>query len=135
MASDRLVHHSANNNDRTIHILGVGNLGKYAAHALVKHNPDQPVTLLLHREGLVADWHAAGEEIECIEDGVSSKRSGFGVEVLPSSDVLAAGRPPIKHLIVATKTYNTTAALRRIRARLSSQSNILFLQNGMGMSL
>ncbi|GAB1316198.1 2-dehydropantoate 2-reductase (Ketopantoate reductase) (KPA reductase) (KPR) [Madurella fahalii] len=138
MTSVRSAHNVADNNDKTIYILGVGNLGKYAAHALAKHVPDQPVTLLLHRQGLLDDWKAAGEAIECIEAGLSSRTSGFGVEVLPASDILETDknqnhpRPPIKHLIVATKAYNTTAALRRIRDRLSRGSNILFLQNGMG---
>jgi 2-dehydropantoate 2-reductase len=138
--STRLIHNATNHDENTLYILGVGNLGKYVAYALAKHVPDQPITLLFHREGLLHEWDAAGRTIECIKDGESSREGSFAVEVLSSPDIAekddesqVCSGPPIKHLIVATKTYNTTAALRRVRSRLSRESNILFLQNGMGM--
>lgn len=124
--------------ENAIHILGVGNLGKYVAHSLMRRNPrsSAPITLLFHRKRLLADWDNGGRVIQCIAGGSVDRRGGFKVEVLPSSETGPAadeGVPtPIKNLIVATKSYATTDALRLIKHRLDRESNVLFLQNGMG---
>jgi 2-dehydropantoate 2-reductase len=118
-----------------IHVLGIGNLGKYVAHSLMKQ-ASQPVTLIFHRPSLELQWQSAGCGILCATDGVQDKRSGFRVEVLPPPSASSSQGPlePIKYLIVATKTYMTTNALQLVKNRLNSNSSILFLQNGMGMS-
>ncbi|KAL8418732.1 hypothetical protein RB594_002082 [Gaeumannomyces avenae] len=120
-----------------IYILGVGNLGKLVAYCLRKQSPITPVTLLLHRDGLLSDWAAAGQAIECVTpgSGAADRRTGFVVEA-PSHRAPAPGAstplPPIKNLVVATKTYMTAAALRPLQHRLGRDSNVLLLQNGMG---
>ncbi|KAL8392396.1 hypothetical protein RB595_002548 [Gaeumannomyces hyphopodioides] len=122
-----------------IYIVGVGNLGKLVAYCLRKQSPTTPVTLLLHRDGLLSDWATAGQAIECGTPGggVTDRQTGFAIEA-PSHHhhrALAAGAPPpppIKNLIVATKTYMTAAALRPLQNRLGHDSNVLLLQNGMG---
>jgi 2-dehydropantoate 2-reductase len=131
------------NEHEAIHVLGVGNLGKYVAHAVASASPKASnlITLLFHREGLEEQWRAAGSGIRCImTNGVADTRSGFHLESLlpsttPSTSGSTAPTPamPIKYLIVATKTYNTTGALSLVRDRLDSESSVLFLQNGMGM--
>jgi 2-dehydropantoate 2-reductase len=121
--------------DDTIYVLGVGNLGKYVAHSLMKQT-SKPVTLLFHRPSLEVKWRAQGGCIQCITDGATDTTSRFGVEVLspPSaSSVTPRLEPPIKYLIVATKTYMTAGALELVKNRLSATSSVLFLQNGMGM--
>jgi len=125
--------------DDTIYVLGVGNLGKYVAHSLMKQALGS-VTLLFHRPGLKEQWQSAGSQIQCVTDGTPDATSGFGVEVLPPSEPSAVDQAhqkpdekPIKNLIVATKTYMTTGALERVKGRLGPRSTILFLQNGMGM--
>ncbi|GAB1316766.1 2-dehydropantoate 2-reductase (Ketopantoate reductase) (KPA reductase) (KPR) [Madurella fahalii] len=125
--------------DNAIHILGIGNLGKYVAHTLMKQNPRSlaPITLLFHRKRLLADWNNGGRVIQCITHGKVDRRGGFKIEVLPNSDMdgsLDEGvTTPIKNLIVATKSYATTSALNLIKHRLNEESNVLFLQNGMGI--
>ncbi|KAL8363481.1 hypothetical protein RB601_009313 [Gaeumannomyces tritici] len=120
-----------------IYILGVGNLGKLVAYYLRKQSPTTPVTLLFHRDGLLSDWAAAGQAIECATpgNGAADRRTGFVVEA-PSHRAPAPGAPaplpPIKNLVVATKTYMTAAALRPLEHRLGRDSNVLLLQNGMG---
>ncbi|KAK0620598.1 2-dehydropantoate 2-reductase [Immersiella caudata] len=114
--------------DAPIHILGVGNLGKYVAHALAKSSP-KPVTLIFHRKSLEDEWRAEAEAITCITDGVSDSRSRFQIETLPAEP---QDPEPIKHLIVTTKAYMTVGALGPLKRRLDSSSTVLFLQNGMG---
>ena len=114
-----------------IHILGAGNLGQYLARGLASQRPRSPVTLLFHRRGLLDDWKAAGESIECVAaDGTVDRTGGIDVELL-GEDGDKAGA--IRHLIVACKTYMAVPALRRVRSRLDGESTIVFLQNGMGM--
>ncbi|KAI1429134.1 hypothetical protein F5Y12DRAFT_539171 [Xylaria sp. FL1777] len=117
-----------------IYVIGVGNLGKYIAHALRKRHPRLPITLLFHRVDLASEWDAAGRAITQVVDGIPDKSTGFDVEFLFDSGHQSTEVPeaPIKHLIVATKTYMTASALSLVKSRLGNDSNILFLQNGMG---
>lgn len=92
-----------------IHILGLGNLGKYVAYALMRRCQQSASsqmaaagsaatsraiafpapTLLFHRPGLLADWEAAGRCVRCTtaDTGVGSpgagdeKAEGFHVEL------------------------------------------------------
>ncbi|KAH9862937.1 hypothetical protein J1614_010750, partial [Plenodomus biglobosus] len=121
-----------------IYVLGVGNIGKFVAHALRKQHPWLPISLLFHRPDLIDDWDAAEETIVCITNGCSDKRAGFNVEIISSStnpNCSQALGNPIKHLIVATKTHFTIHALSLVKHRLQSSSSILFLQNGIGIPL
>lgn len=122
------MHSGTTRDPRRIHILGAGNLGQYLARGLVKQNPKLPVTLLFHRDGLLRDWKAAGEVIECETDGKVDRTGGIDVELVDGK----AGSSPISHLIVACKTYMTVPALATVKGRLSKESTIVFLQNGMG---
>jgi 2-dehydropantoate 2-reductase len=114
--------------DAPIHVLGVGNLGKYVAHSLAKSSP-KPVTLIFHRKRSEREWLAQGCAITCIADGIADRRSGFEIESLPA---MQNAPEPIKHLIVATKAHVTLEALRPLKEKLNADSVILFLQNGMG---
>ena len=114
-----------------IHILGLGNVGKLVAHALASSHPAPPqVRLLLHRPELSAQWDKAGRYIDVVTKGVSDPRAGFQVE-----ETFGEESGLIRHLIVATKTYATIPALEPLRHRLSNESTMLFLQNGMGVSI
>lgn len=114
-----------------IYILGLGNLGKLVAHALASSHPAPPqVTLLFHRPELAAQWNKAGRCIDVMTKGVSDPRYGFQTE-----ETFGDESGFIRHLIVATKTYATGSALKPLRHRLSNESTMLFLQNGMGMSI
>ena len=114
-----------------IHILGLGNLGKLVAHALASSHPAPPqVTLLLHRPELYSQWDKAGHYIDVVTNGVSDRRGGFQIEETSGEESSL-----IRHLIVATKAYATIPALKPLRHRLRDESTMLFLQNGMGMSV
>ena len=125
---------------RRIHILGVGTLGTFIAHALAGIPNRPPITLLLHRRKAWIDWHSDSERqgmIEVITDGMSDSRKGFDVErVLPSWK--SVRQPPrdedtIHNLIVTVKGPRTLSALSLVSHRLNQNSTIVFLQNGMGM--
>ncbi|KAK4097005.1 2-dehydropantoate 2-reductase [Parathielavia hyrcaniae] len=139
--------------DHPIHILGLGNLGKYVAYALGRsHAPGLPPTnLIFHRLGLLDDWKAADRSIRYSTEFEKSGRTecppsaGFGEELLQRAKKenpqalehhldVQASKEHIKYLIVATKAYATRAALTPIKHRLSKDSHILFLQNGMGVA-
>jgi 2-dehydropantoate 2-reductase len=55
------------------------------------------------------------------------------IRVAPHTGEYAFSTEPIHNLIVATKTSKTIVALEAVRHRLSRQSTICFLQNGMGL--
>ncbi|MCJ1316414.1 hypothetical protein MMC15_001735 [Xylographa vitiligo] len=124
-----------------IHILGLGNVGCFVAHSLRSIPSKAPITLLFHRKGLLYNWKNRGETIELWTDGVSSIQGGFEVELaVPLSEnesdaanISAIKHAPIDHLVVAVKAQNTVAALTTIQHRLTAQSTILFLHNGIGI--
>jgi 2-dehydropantoate 2-reductase len=137
-----------------IHILGLGNLGKYVAFALRRKQQTvvSPVTLIFHRKGLLEDWERESRSIryytpDCLKTQPPVEKlraTGFRVEFLGTSSaanhgvenqtyVINGSKSPIRHLIVTTKTYATAAALAPIKDRLGKDSHILFLQNGIGM--
>lgn len=149
--------------DRGIYILGVGNMGKYVGYALMNSRNQQmmrshlhglfpAVTLMFHRPGLFADWETAGGRISYTTDlalehqlttdelSQSSKVGARRFRIELTGTAAAANQETkskpaiIKHLIVATKTHATTAALAPLKHRLSKDSHVMFLQNGMGMS-
>lgn len=121
--------------EQRVYILGIGNLGKLFAHSLARKPCPPPVTLLLHREGLVREWEEAGGCIELITNGISNKQCLFDVELLDDGKGIESSGGPIGNVIVATKAPRTTAALAQIKHRLNQCSTILFTQNGMGTQM
>jgi 2-dehydropantoate 2-reductase len=133
--------------DRRIYILGIGNIGRLFAHSLARLPNPPPITLILHRTNLFTKWQEASEKIEIITNGVSNRIGGFDVEVVePLSPTSAlsfpsTGQTPssstkgsiIKYLIVATKATQTLTALAALQNRFTSQSTLLFTQNGIGI--
>ncbi|ODV67975.1 2-dehydropantoate 2-reductase [Hyphopichia burtonii NRRL Y-1933] len=120
-----------------IYVLGAGSMGSLLAHELRQSAPEiANPTLLFKGEQRLRDFIAHESKITVIRQK--------GENIFKSESQLAAGwQPPmsregipshIDNLIVATKTYLTEAALRPYIGNLSSNSNVLFLQNGMGVA-
>jgi 2-dehydropantoate 2-reductase len=139
--------------EQPIYILGLGNLGKYVAYALGRsHGSRLPTRLLFHRLALLDEWKAAGRSIRCSAhfshsgpDTEYPPATGFREELTSpavTEDKQTIGRrhphveiasmTPITYLIMATKAHATIPALAPIKDRLTRDSHILFLQNGMG---
>jgi len=113
----------------SIHVLGLGNLGLLFAHSLAKISPKSPpITLLFHRDSLLRDWELAGQKIEITTNNITSVSTGYQVEAITSN----ISNSPIENLILTTKSLRSKQAIESIKSRLSSQSTILFCQNGMG---
>ena len=72
-------------------------------------------------------WRKQGPTIEIIIGGILQPRCGFELEVVQETQDI------IFNLIVSVKAQNTVAALQTIAHRLTKDSTILFLQNGMGI--
>lgn len=127
--------------DNIIHILGLGNIGKYVAHALRKHNPDLPITLLFHKRVMLGAWQKEGQTITSIRQSPQldqrNDQGGFNIELMgkpKDTRSESTSQRPIRNLIVATKADRTPGAFKPIKHRLNKHSNILFIQNGMGAS-
>lgn len=126
-----------------IHIIGLGSIGTFAAHA-VSEIPNGPsVTLLLHRRSLLETYRQNGNQIRFEStDGKHLVSRGYDLETFyndkwhlttPQMKDSAVVTDEIQHLIVCAKATQTVSALRPLVPRLSRASNILFLQNGAGM--
>ncbi|KAI9733378.1 MAG: hypothetical protein M1834_003462 [Cirrosporium novae-zelandiae] len=66
---------------RRIHILGIGNVGTFVAHALAGIPNRPPITLLLHRQVSLHQWNQSNQSLELVTRGLSEFRSGFEVEL------------------------------------------------------
>jgi 2-dehydropantoate 2-reductase len=136
--------------DPTIHILGLGAVGKYIAHTLRRIPEGPPVTLLMHRPLVMQQWHDEGATINLIKDGKLQVQDGFHVESSASFEGNDFGQrlprfgknlgytaeqpnTPINTLIVTTDANTTVSALLGIRHRLRSFSTICFIQDGFGI--
>lgn len=125
---------------KRIYILGAGNVGSFVAHSLAGVNPGPPITLLFRQKHL-RTWQEQGEKIDILSNGTWEGRTGFGVELSEPMGAQSKGlatpirlpNEPIHSLVVAVKASGTVSALQNIRERLTPQSTLLFLQNGMGV--
>lgn len=86
----------------------------------------------MHRPDMIQDWEQSNRLFEVIDShGKHDRQKGSQAESMLRSEVA----PHIKHLIVATKASVTANAMAAVESRLSHESTILFVQNGMGMCL
>jgi len=122
---------------RRIHMLGLGRVGKFVAHSLAGIPNRPPITLLFHNKRLFRMWDRHGRTMELQQHGISEKREGFDVSLAEPAEQEAQTKleegETIYNLILAVKGHAAVAALSTIAHRLTSESTILFLQNGMGI--
>lgn len=120
-----------------IHILGLGNIGKVVAHDLRCLPAPPPISLLLQNYTKKGEFDAAGAAITVFRPNrAESTVGGFDVELTSAfaADGTAIVSPwPIWNLVVTTKAHQTVAALRPIASRLTRDSTVLILQNGMNV--
>ena len=148
---------------RRIHILGMGNVGTFVAHSLAGIPNPPPLTLLLKNPRTMASWKEANQSLKLTTHGVTEARTGFRAETSPEfqqngngnfseesistaqeaeinveqfDGVIEKSLPEnsiIHNMVVTTKAPATALSLRPYAHRLTSQSTLLFLQNGMGV--
>lgn len=143
--------------DRRVYILGTGAVGTFIAHSMRSVVNPPPVTLLLHsrrqtwafeQQGRALEYHVDGRTerstdldyermikplIETVDSGEQEPDPEKG-PVLDREPAVTLDRKPIMHLIVAVKTIHTISALQSIVHRLTPESTICFMQNGMGVA-
>src|SRR5690606_4090601 len=113
-----LMHRSSHAANSSWHILGIGALGGLWAMRLAMQTTAD-VRLLLRDNSIQ-------HQVLTLRDGDSWHNQGFHVETAGST--LA----PIEQLLVATKSYDTLAALEALRPRLNANSRRYLMQNGLG---
>ena len=86
---------------RRIHFLGVGPIGLLVAHSLASLPNDErpPITLLLHRPGLLDDFRSQNQQIRVIRnaDGQEDVKGGFDVDVLTNPTSKAGNATQAQH--------------------------------------
>jgi 2-dehydropantoate 2-reductase len=110
-----------------IHILGTGAVGCYYSSLLKMNN--HKVTLLLRSEDHLAELRNRNNTII-----YRTKDKHIPVEGFDGVNVFNDNGGPIEALIVATKALYTLDALQPIVSRLTDNTTILLLQNGMGVA-
>jgi 2-dehydropantoate 2-reductase len=103
------------------HVLGAGSLGALWACRLARAGLG--VQLILRDSASLTDYHSVGG-LTLIEP----ERTGLW----PIPAELAGAPGPIRRLLVTCKAYDAAAAVNGIRARLTADSEVILLQNGLG---
>ncbi|KAF9699148.1 hypothetical protein EKO04_002707 [Ascochyta lentis] len=144
--------------DPRVHILGVGNVGSFVAHAIRGIPDPPPVTLLFPRWERLNAWRESPQRLSLVTEGDTEMRDGYDAELaiprirfhgkevgLSSSlaeDEASFHEPqtlegestePISSLIVCSKAPVVLQGLSAVKHRLHKDSVVLFLQNGMGI--
>ncbi|KAJ4312766.1 2-dehydropantoate 2-reductase (Ketopantoate reductase) (KPA reductase) (KPR) [Neodidymelliopsis sp. IMI 364377] len=145
--------------DRRIHVLGIGNVGSFIAHAIRGVPNPPPVTLLFPRWERLNEWNDSPQQLALVTEGDTELRSGYDAELaiprvryhgkevgLSSSNAeeqsASSQEPqtlegestaPISSLIVCSKAPVVLQGLSAVKHRLHKDSVVLFLQNGMGV--
>lgn len=114
-----------------VFILGAGSVGSLIAHDLKQHFPKTiSPTFLLRPYRSIQDYNQI--TLRRLFDSSSQPRLTVECDAANES-TLAPDNDFIENLIITTKTFQTEAALKPYVHRLNASSNILILQNGMGM--
>ena len=105
----------------TWHVLGAGSLGMLWATRLARAG--LPVRLVLRNEQRLQAYQAAGG-LTLVEQGEARH--------YPVPGQTADAPEPIKRLLLACKAYDAEAAVASVAHRLSADSELILLQNGLG---
>jgi 2-dehydropantoate 2-reductase len=137
-----------------IYFLGMGSIGLLVAHSLMRLEQSPPISLLLHRAQLVENFRL-NRAIRLLNKhtGEADAQSGYSFESLESDSeeagphwrpFLVQKSPPpeeglvtgeeraIHSLIVACKAPATVSAINSVKHRITHETTICLMQNGMG---
>ena len=118
-------------------MLGLGSLGKLVAYHLAGLPNPPPISLMFHRPGTKREWLRSGEAIEIERNGEVDRRTGYDTELslMPTTEAYRQAdiQAPIHNLIVTVKAAHAAPALASIAHRITSDSTIVLLHNGMGV--
>ncbi|KAJ6787601.1 hypothetical protein PWT90_05002 [Aphanocladium album] len=138
-SSSTLSTRQADDANRRLYILGLGNLGRmYAMYIRTRANPP-PVTLIVHRKELLAQWNESNG-IEITYKGEVQTCKDFDIEwwteekpppeaAAPAREAADGGK--LRNLLVTTKAQVALPEVDRMRRYLDAESTVAFAQNGM----
>ena len=124
------------NGVQKVYVLGAGAMGSLVANEMATlHGSLVDMILLLKTKRRLDEFRNANSRILVSRrSGLESISSISEINADYRSPTKASGQPMyIQNLILSTKTHNTVPALQKYVPNLDSKSNILILQNGMGM--
>ncbi|CAK7241671.1 MAG: 2-dehydropantoate 2-reductase (Ketopantoate reductase) (KPA reductase) (KPR) [Sporothrix thermara] len=132
---------SNHDNSKRIYIVGAGNLGRLFAASLARLPNPPPITLVVHRPGLLEHWrdtpgvvlHPPGYAAGTAGDRITNVDIEMWSETPPPS--LAASEaeiPPIANLVITTKAQDALQTADWLRRYLQGPgAAVAFAQNGM----
>ncbi|KAF8913142.1 ketopantoate reductase PanE/ApbA C terminal-domain-containing protein [Gymnopilus junonius] len=117
-----------------LHVLGLGPIGCLLAHSLRQVLPASHSLTLIHKSSKERSIFLQRGSITLERAGVSTPSSGgFSHEVFQSHSRDPSSDTAIDSVIVALKAQYTIEAIKHLAPRLSPNSTIVLLQNGMGI--
>lgn len=140
-----------------VHVAGIGAAGTFVAHALAARPSPPPITLLMHHPSFWDAYRKHKYGLSVNYNGTDDFKTNFDVEVYDKGQwrVMNPPRPgqgdmqsmqeampepeeeeadgPIECLIVCARANMTERALARLKHRITSDSTVCLIQNGMGM--
>ncbi|MEP6389297.1 MAG: 2-dehydropantoate 2-reductase [Halioglobus sp.] len=114
--------------DKSWHILGAGALGSLYAAFLASAGAD--VTIVerrRNRQGKHKDEREDQRREFSVASPIAALHREFSIKTSQADD-----HPEIKHLLVATKSYDAVTAVSSVRHRLTSTSDVVLMSNGSG---
>lgn len=118
----------------SVYVLGAGAMGSLVAHEVALGGRLVPTLLLKSRRRLDA-FHKESSTLTVVRPlGSESVSSKVKLNALVGPPVGKDGKMShIDNLVISTKTYATFNALKPYLANISQDTNVLILQNGMGI--
>lgn len=114
----------------SVHLLGVGSMGTLLAHKLVQAHPaiNKNFTLLFRNiQSLDAFRHQDSKLVVNKRNNTTSFSTFHSDYQIPKNETL-------ENLVVACKAHQTEGALRRYVPNITPETNIVLVQNGMGVA-
>lgn len=116
----------------TVHILGAGSIGGLVAYELSTLASPPKTVLLWRNSSRLADFR--DRYLSKVTIRRLFKTPVESVSGTFDSAIASTLKGPISNLIVTTKTYQTQSALRPYLHLIDKSTNILLIQNGLGVS-
>ncbi|KAJ6503380.1 ketopantoate reductase-like protein [Mycena vitilis] len=108
------------------HLVGIGSLGSLVAHHLRRATPaTHPIVLLFDKKKHVVH---GPDSLHVAKGGSVTAASGFEREAYTGD-----GHTPIESLFVTTRAHATLYAIQKLAPRLSANSTIVLVQNGLAV--
>ncbi len=145
---------------RRVHLMGMGSIGTFIGHALMCLPNPPPISLMFHRPEMYEDFSAASRILRVInkKSQTNDERSGYDVDLAiydgqrntvlwthishtlygtpmtppGPEEIMPSGEVKIYTLIVTVKGPATVMALRSVKHRISAETTICLMQNGVG---